>query len=521
MLAYLNQPEYIFLICLLAFVLILFFKLIVKKSDLKNFLISSKKINILGIFSSAKIFEIGEKVKYNQLNIYTKKIDKNLIEATGIKLDKPIYIENLTNLNFNYAKNLWLAKKIYSFNLIIFYDDDQIKDKNLKCRAKSNFEILKNLFNLDAKFLNTNDLSKKIKENLYNLNINHNFDKKWHICEKNEIKPLGDFVKHTIFKNFCLDSTFENNNVLLRVKQTFFYGAYYFFETKSKNTNNENVKDAKKNPKSNRNKNVKIFFTKIIHCNELEYFQICKEKKYFKIEGLLNKKNYFFYSSNKVVKIEIIKILHSKNYCLKFIINLKQKLNEQNLKSNFWIYFGEKSPEKFFNFDYTELYYKILYCLESNFSIKLKSDNNNLNFYFNNYLPSKTITEGLENQTFLQKCSLNSILDNIYTESEFFNLLKELSFDDLINLHKSKRISAILAYNLIKNKLFIQKNNSFYINKNELANYELKFFIENKIKKIKIKTGDSKITIDGTTYHNCRNISIKTLINHQNFEAYL
>ena len=526
MLAYFNQLEYFFLICFLLFVFIsFFFKL--KKLYLKDYSVSLKKVVIPSVFSSAKICEIGEKVKYNQLNIYTKKIDKSLIEATGIKLDKPIYIENLTNLNFNYAKDLWLAKKIYSFNLIVFYADEQ-----------NNFEILKNLFNLDAKFLNTNDLSKEIKENLYNLNINHNLYvnynsmhcnqksnnskkpnlKKWHICEKNEIKPLGDFSKHTIFKNFYLDSIFENKNVALKVKQTFFYGAYYFFGIKIKNSKDKSVKDIK----FKKDQNVKILFTKIIHCNELEYFKICKEKKYFKIEGLLNKKNYFFYSSIKIAKIEIVKILHSKNYCLKCIINSKRDWNEQNLESNFLIYFGEKLPENFFNFDYTELYYKILYCLRSSFSIKLKSDNNALNFYFNNYLPSKIITEGIEGQTFLQKCDLNSALDNIYTENEFFNLLKKLSFDDLISFHKSKKISAILVYNLMKNKLFIQRNNFFYINKNELTNYELKLFIENKIKKIKIKTGDSKkIIIDDMTYHNCCNISIKTLINHQNFEAYL
>ena len=469
-------------------------------------------------YSSIEIEKILSKVRNKEPLLYTKKIDKTKLESAGINLNKPIYVEQAKFISMKYAKNLWLAKQIQNFNLIIFYNESQSVEK------------LKTFFKNDAKFLNISDLSKDLKENLLKLNINHNEKQELDFKQINEIKPKNlkeSFEKSVCFNDFCLEKVLKNQNFNLNIRQTYFKGEFFFINAEFSNT-------------STTLKNFQIMFSKVLSFERFDYLVLNKEKNYYLIKSLLNNFKCFLYSSEKIKNIRLIKIKNSQAYNLKCEFELRAK--DQNQKS-FWIYIGKIPVHQILDLEFDELkknafeqiFNIILNKIKRQFNLKLNSLSRDINFYFNTYLPKRIILENLKNITpvnalnevFKTKNNESSSNDVFKTRnnenSEIKNdesFLKTISFKQLISMHRSKQLSAYETYNLMSNKLLLQKDNFLYINKTELKNYELKLFFENKLKSIFVKSDIKKRLIIGDiSYYNCQNISLKTLKDYDNFEV--
>lgn len=470
---------------------ILLFINLLFKFDLLFF---KKKLNE-SRFSPVEIESILNKVKNNQPLIYASKINKNIIESAGISLTKAIFVERAELLSINYAKSLWLAKQIYDFNLIIFY------------QTESSIEKFKNFFKNKVKFFNIADLSKSLKENLLKLNINHNEKNKLDLKTENMISLKGNFQKSTIFKNYYLEQSFYNSDSNLNIKQTFHEGQYSFF-----------------NVSFFTSKSLQIEYLKNFQLKHFDYLTLQKEKNLLQIKSIINNFEYYFYSSIKINKIFLNKIKNLNCYNLKCKIELKLSKKEQK---SFWFYFGKNPPTTALNLNSDEIqnisseqvYFKILKKIEKRYNIKIISSDSVLNYYYNKYLPEKIILEGIKT---------NVQIDN-YINFKNFNsnkilkysndCLKTITFKQLISMYKSKQFSAFVIYKLMSDKLLLQKNDFIFINKTELKNYELKLFFENKTKSIIVKSDvEKKLIIDDISYYNCQNISLKTLKDYDFFE---
>ncbi|MDD4816103.1 MAG: hypothetical protein PHQ62_03105 [Clostridia bacterium] len=413
-----------------------------------------------------------EKVRYQKPKIYAQKIDKKLVENSGIKLDKPLYVEKAKNINFDYAKSLWLAQKICPFSVVVFFENE------LSILAKKKFLST-------AIFLKKSDLNITLKQNLLALNINIFEPLFFENIARNSLQILPSKNIETTFKNYSLQKTFLGKNFCLNIGQTFFNGKFYFFNNLIKY-----------------NKKIKIILKNIIKNNIFDYFLIKKIKFGYLFESVINKINYYFLSNKTIKNIKILPIKNSKNFCLIAEIFVDFSLPQNQ---NFVVYFGKE------NFDiFTEnLQGKIVGFIEKKFALQLETQDKKLEFYFNKFLPKQIILDSISCKNF------DFVLPQNFEE-------KNLTFNQIIDLYKSKKISSIFCYNLIKNKLFTERENLIILNKNELANYRLKLFFENSIKKINVSESKQiKLIINDISYYNCKSISLQTLKENSNFDLFM
>lgn len=300
-------------------------------------------------FSQREVFKILDKVKFNLPDVNLKNFNKQILENSGLGFDKPFYVEQFRNLNFNYAKSLFLSQKIFPFNLIIFYNE---KDKIEKFK----------LFLKDAKFFSLQDMSKDLKEQIYNLNINLKTKQK-HSQEKENFEEVNKQKMNKLsFKEYELIS--ENKFVIL--SQTYLDGNYYFFKNKIKNTQNNY-----------------FLIKKILFFNDFNYLLINKIKNYFEIIELNSLKKSYVLCSEKIKNVSVVRA----NIPNCFVLEIAIQTNK-----NFSLYVGEN----FVDINNEGLEFEVKEKLREKFSLKINSSNFKLNYFFNTYLPNQIILENIK-----------------------------------------------------------------------------------------------------------------------------
>ncbi|MDD4686114.1 MAG: hypothetical protein PHI76_02370 [Clostridia bacterium] len=433
-------------------------------------------------FSCIGVSKILDKLRNNQPSTYTEKNYISLIEPTGIKLNKPIFLEYFDSLSMNYVKNLWLAKQIQNFNLIVFFN------------TENDINQYKAFFKDEAKFFNVVDIAKNLKEHLINLNINYERKQSIVLKKTDEIVPLRKFNEEITFENFCIKRKFTERKICLEINQTYYNGHYFFINVKSELEV----------------KYFKLKFIKIIDINKFDYLNFQKKRNHYEIKSLINNFEWHFYSKAKIKNFKLSKIKNSNSYELSCILEIKIEKNSENF---YCIYFGNDITENVLNLSDEYIKNSILKKQERMFNLKIRSNDKKLNFYFNKYLPSQIILEGIKNKY------QGIINTNTIKNDDFFKLNKEITFYDLIKLHKKKALSSLKIYEIMFKKFLILKEKFIYINKTELANYELKLFFENELKTIYVKSGKrKKMIIGGINYYNCQNISNKILKEYDEFD---
>ena len=170
-------------------------------------------------FSQIQVFEILQKVRHNIP-------DANIANLKGISLNKirnPVFVESAKNLTSSYAKSLFLANLIQPFELVVFYN------------KLSEIKTFKHILSF-AKFLNKNLLPKKVKEALYNLNVN--FSSQEFSKDKKDVVTVDGYGLGLVeVKNNYIKSAYKS----VFVKQTYFNGYYYFFKNEQKNNKKLNM----------------------------------------------------------------------------------------------------------------------------------------------------------------------------------------------------------------------------------------------------------------------------------------
>lgn len=299
--------------------------------------------------------------------------------------------------------------------------------------------------------------------------------------------PLRKTNEETTFKNYFLKKQFIEKGFCLEISQTYYNGYYFFINTKTILA-----------------KSIKLKFLKTINIDKLDYLNFSNKRNYYKIKSLINNFEWYFYSTTKIKNFKLSKIKNSNCYELSCLLEINIDKSSENFH---YIYFGNYKAEIILSAE--QIKNSILKKQEKMFNLKIKSNNKKLNFYFNQYFPAQIILDAINNV----KQKLNNLSDD-----EFFKFYKETSFNNLIKLHKEKVLSSFETYQIMFKKFLILKENFIYINKTELANYELKLFFENELKTIYIKSGKrKKMIIDGINYYNCQNISNKILKKYDEF----
>lgn len=315
---------------------------------------SAKPHFVHAVFSQKLVFEIVQKVRVNIPEIPSNILSKICLQ----NFQKPVFVESAKNINFCYAKSLFLAQQICPFWLVIFYDN---KSQILPVK-----QILKN-----AIFLNKTLTSKQSKEILYSLNINSPMQKSVHLPQ-NKVVFAG--------KTFCPQQTTLSAQVFVHENatlwQTFFAGNFYFFEIKKLKNNKNNI----------------ILIKKILFFNNFNYFLIKKQKEYILLD-LLNNQKYYILSNQKIL-VSVKKSFDGKLS----VLNIKVRGEEQNIS----VYFGKEK----INILEKKLKEKILHLVEKQFSNKIFLANKRLEKFFNLYLPTCVLRQkilGKSQQNFLAK----------------------------------------------------------------------------------------------------------------------
>lgn len=279
-------------------------------------------------FSQNLVCEIVEKVKYNIPTPNLKLFEKDFF---GVR--HPVFVEHSKNITVPYAKSLFLAGLIASFELVVFYEN---KEDVLPLKR-----ILKN-----ARFLNKNILSKNIKAKIYSLNINF---KHQNFVYENSSKMLIN--NQEIFaKKLDGYNAFENDAVALT--ETYFLGCYIFVKNKNGAKNNYLIK-------------------KIIKNN---YFILKKDK--FSYFFNLSTKEKFFVKCTQKTKVDIKKHKSGRFLVAEFYVSSDK---------DFCFYVGKENINIFDK----NLKSKILFLKEKSFQNKIFAKNKILEKFFNCTLPKK------------------------------------------------------------------------------------------------------------------------------------
>lgn len=423
-------------------------------------------------FSQNDINSILHKVKYNMPEIFDENLSIKILENSGLKINKSVYIENAKNLNFNYAKNLWLSQKICPFNLIIFFTN---KDYILPYKK----------FLKDAKFFCLSEVSAKLKSSIFNLNINQK--KLANFVLKNESEITANKVPFVVkkCKNFMLQSECEVCQNLVSLEQTFLNGNFYFFNNITKN-----------------NKKIIILIKKIIKNNKNNYFLIKKVNNKYFLYNFSTKEKINILSNMPIKRVYLSKVKMSASYNINIQITMPQNLNKS---TSFFVYIGQENID-LANINIKE---KIFYLINNYFNVKINTNNKKINYYFNNYLPQKII--------------LDKINDKFCTRSMCQNLPNNLqNFDEVLSLYKCKKIDAFEAYICIKNLLFSWQKNMLTFKSNLTKNYLLEMFINGMKKSFNISQSTTqKIVVGGVEYINCKSISKNLLEKENQFDVFL
>lgn len=296
-------------------------------------------------FSQNKISSILEKVRYNQPEIYNQKINTNVLKKNNIPIDRPIFLINAKDLNFSYAKNLYLTNLIQNFSLVVFVGNEKV-------------EAYQKFFLSSAIFFNKNQISQELKKELFKLNINNNKSLNLTYGAKSNVEILESTKQKTTLQNLFLETVFECEKQTIILKKTYYYGKYYFFEIKNKIN--------KKN----------IFFIKIkLKNNNFEYFLIKNNIIY----SFFNKNKYYFFCSEKSIKTNIFVDKKSKEKY--FVLEIKTN-------KNFFVYFGKSN-------EHLNCFENILQKIENQFSLKIYSEDKKLEYLFNKFFPNQIIKEKL------------------------------------------------------------------------------------------------------------------------------
>ena len=508
---------------------------------LKNFKELKKEIFKFNIahFNNIDVNKIIYQIKFAFPKIYSH-VDFHLLKKSGLKLDKPFYIIKLKDVNYELIKNLYIANLIQPFYLILFVSTYNI------CVS-----FIKKLFNENVKIFFEQDISKCLRQLIFNLNINNsNFAK---VCYWNKNKPyqlllnnkeitfhnkmyrnlfLTNYIEFDNNKKHYFNATTLDNNYYILTSQnlTFNNKKNYTKLIKNKfqlnsfyniNKNYNKLKFAsnilnlkykfsylcKLNKNLIKSKKIKINLKILIKNNMFDYFYVKKVDDYYHVFSILNNLNLYFYSSQKLNKVELSKILNSYD----LIINC-----EFFYDKNTFFSFGKSLNElkDVVNLSFQNFQIYLLDSLKQKFNFQIISNNKLLNFYVNNLLPNKMIISNVNNLSFK---SFNQTFDfeTVYSSinKKYFNLM------EIINLFKLKKISAEQTYYYIKNSFFLQSKDGYiYLQKNECKNYLLQIYFDKEKKQIQTKEGEQTcVNFDGINYYNCQTIPYNLLKKQNRF----
>lgn len=289
-------------------------------------------------FLQKDVFEICQKVRFNIPDFNPQ----NLKDISLKKIQKPLYVVEFENLNFSYAKSLFLANQICGFDLVVLYTD------YLKIKPYKNILAF-------AKFLNKNFLSKQTKEVLYSLNIN--FLPSSPCLENKNLIEVNEKEQCFAMENFAFKNTHEE----VCIKQAYFNGNYYFFENKSKN-----------------NKKINILIKKIFFLNKYNIFLLKKEKYYYIFDVMNNQKIFVLGTGKMAVSLQ-------KNRFGNYVLTVKVCLTGKD----FCVYIGTEKINVFAN----NLNDNILNLVTQSFSSKVFFENKKMSWLFNQILPQKILNE--------------------------------------------------------------------------------------------------------------------------------
>ena len=318
---------------------------------MKRLIFLCKKLFHFGVkpvpkFSQILVSEILQKVRQNIPEINKK------IFAKPLKISKPFFAENIKNIDITYAKSLLLAKLIFPFELIIFY-----QNKN-DCLA------LQKLLP-QAKFLNQNLISKTIKNQIYSLNVNFG-PAPCKLPFEEGIFCGNEKLHFAKAHRFALEAQSKD----ITLFQTYLNGQFFFFENKN-------------------NKKTNIFIKKIIYFNIFKYLILKKENGYYFFDVAAQQK--FFVRCSEKIDISLVRTMCGKGYMIEISITAYSE--------NFAVYVGKEKINVWDN----DLKAKIFALANNQFLHKINSKNKKLEFFFNKFLPH----EVLKGQIFGKFCKVD------------------------------------------------------------------------------------------------------------------
>lgn len=434
-----------------------------KKQKYKKFHKGSK-------FSQNEVAEILRKVRFNFPETYNRTPNLKNLKDSGIKIDCPIYVEDIQKITKSYLKNLWLAKKIFDFNLVIFYRDSFIPKPSYK------------KFLNGAKFLNLNYVNFKLKQDIFLLNINRQKVDTISYNYKDKIDIKNWKSDMTRLNDFCLSKLFFDDKNFIEIKQTYFNGFYYFINIE----------------KYNNNKKIIILLKKIIKNIKNNYFLIKKIKNGYLINNYMFDKKYYFLTNLAIKNFRILRCFKDDSIEINAELFIVKKSDNF---PNYFVYLGEEN----FDFFCSNISEEIIKKINEKFNIKIKTNVNKIDYFFNQFLPKKIILEKLTNFNFTDK--INQI-----TINNISSILEPLEY------YKSKKISADCCYNLIKNSMFNWHKDSIVFSNKLIKNFSLKMFYQDKIKNFEIYSSKQiKLIIGNIEYINCKAIPINVLKTEDDF----
>ncbi len=380
-------------------------------------------------------------------------IDTNILKNSGIDVSIPLYLEKYPCKNL--FKILYEINKKYNFNLIIF--DAQ---KNLKFYKK----YIKH--NNKLKVLCENEISKKLKENIYKININY---------KSNKLKELN-LSSGFIFNNFKVREYFKDINLIQN-----YYNNFFEINIIQNKFISKVIKIELKNI-TNKLQCISFNYIKDLSLNELNYYLFKKQGRTIVAENLFTQNKLYLYTSHdaNVCFSKVLGLKNSNRPCVNLEYDIKLKPKE--VKYILIIESCKEIKNKQSEFESNQQ------KLRKIFNIKIQTENLVLNNLFNNLLP--------------KRITLNGIQDFSH---------KKLSIDEVLNKYKHGLISDYECYVLLKENFIIENDDKFEI-QTSFMTYKLKLFLKNKIKTISASKGERPcLNIDDVIYYNARTLS-KTAI---------
>lgn len=386
---------------------------------------------------------ILNRVRFHAPVVYDAKIDKAVLSANGIDLNKPIFKFDKV-LNKNLLKAFSFAQKEEPFNLLL----------SLESIEKINPSKLKMLENYVFFSQHSSPLS--FLEMINKLNINYSSSSNYNVVFKDKFIKINDEILNSHFDDFCLKQSAVFDDVVCDLCEFLLNGSNYFL--KFKNTQNQ----AKK---------LKVEFNIPL---KKGYYYFKKINKAISIENLLSKQKLYLNYACKNAKFSFSNVdgLENSVFCC---INVKIDINVAANQTSF-VFFN--LGESKFVLDKLSQIQKFMSiskqkCCEI-FNLRVKTKNQEFDQFFNHNLPKKIWIDWANGENCPQNeekyLSLKRLFIKGSNEIDFVPFkkigLKQLG---IFNGEYYKKIMIIDG-----SSRYLQVGKTFYHNINSITNFTLK-----------------------------------------------